>query len=84
MLLQIEKSLYYTGCEVNMMSNGISDSVSILSAIYRPDTYRWGCLRFCSEGFREYPCDKLYNPLGCSALPRKEGKHIEFLKRKDG
>lgn len=28
--------------------------------------------------------DKLYNPLEYSVLPRKEGKHMEFLKRKDG
>ena len=28
--------------------------------------------------------DKLYNPLEYSVLPREEGKHMEFLKRKDG
>lgn len=28
--------------------------------------------------------DKIYNPLECSFLPRKGGKHMEFLKRKDG
>lgn len=28
--------------------------------------------------------DKLYNPLEYSVLPRKEGKHMEFWKRKDG
>lgn len=28
--------------------------------------------------------DKIYNPLEYAALPRKEGKHMEFLKRKDG
>lgn len=28
--------------------------------------------------------DKLYNPLEYSVLPRNEGKHMEFLKRKDG
>lgn len=28
--------------------------------------------------------DKIYNPLEYSVLPRKEGKHMEFLRRKDG
>ena len=28
--------------------------------------------------------DKIYNPLEYSVLPRNEGKHMEFLKRKDG
>ena len=28
--------------------------------------------------------DKVYNPLDYSVLPCQEGKHIEFLKRKDG
>lgn len=28
--------------------------------------------------------DKIYNPLEYSVMPRKEGKHMEFLKRKDG
>lgn len=28
--------------------------------------------------------DKIYNPLDYNVLPRKEGKHMEFLKRKVG
>ena len=37
----------------NMFGDILSDEASMN---YRPNTYRLGCFRFCSEGLRGYQC----------------------------